>query len=233
LVGIDNSVSVILQIYEDVFETLKRDPARVPASVKKKHPAPASGTVFSVRENDYTMGHKKIGGNAQAILRDRWLHHTSFLWDYREAFMRMLKHPEKCPVYRGNRKHESFVTPIAAFGFDRQEFLETVEDAFVSRGFDLDLTGVQLLLLASPCTLMLPMLLDYPCTPTLTMQHPECALLPVTSQARRPVSCMHCKSFVCSAELSEANEHLDGDYLKVTKVLPFLPTQTRDLPMNE
>ncbi|XP_031377275.1 uncharacterized protein LOC116192774 isoform X2 [Punica granatum] len=37
---------------------------------------------FRLRENDYVFGDRKFGGNAQSITKRRWLHHTSFLWDY-------------------------------------------------------------------------------------------------------------------------------------------------------
>ncbi len=37
---------------------------------------------FDLRENDYTLGERKWGGNAQSIIKGRWLHHSSLLWDY-------------------------------------------------------------------------------------------------------------------------------------------------------
>ena len=50
--------------------------------------------------SDYIFGDRKFGGNAQAITRQRWLHHTSFLWDFRDDRMALLQHPEKAPEYR-------------------------------------------------------------------------------------------------------------------------------------
>ena len=64
---------------------------------------------FAHRENDYVFGDVKVGGNAQAISRDRWLHHTSFLWDVCPVSMSYLKMPEKVPEYRAQREHTSFV----------------------------------------------------------------------------------------------------------------------------
>ncbi len=52
---------------------------------------------------DYIFGDRKFGGNAQAITRRRWLHHTSFLWDFRDDRMALLQHPEKAPEYRAVR----------------------------------------------------------------------------------------------------------------------------------
>ncbi len=52
---------------------------------------------------DYVFGERKFGGNAQAITKDRWLHHTSFLWDFRDDRMRLLKQPGRAPEYRAVR----------------------------------------------------------------------------------------------------------------------------------
>ncbi len=49
---------------------------------------------------DYCFGEKKFGGNAQAITRKRWLHHTTFLWDFDASRMELLKHPANAPDYR-------------------------------------------------------------------------------------------------------------------------------------
>uniref|UniRef100_A0A7N0VGK3 BPL/LPL catalytic domain-containing protein n=1 Tax=Kalanchoe fedtschenkoi TaxID=63787 RepID=A0A7N0VGK3_KALFE len=55
---------------------------------------------FNLRENDYVFGNLKFGGNAQSITKNRWVHHTSFLWDFEEKNMSYLKHPAKAPDYR-------------------------------------------------------------------------------------------------------------------------------------
>lgn len=49
---------------------------------------------------DYVFGELKFGGNAQAITKQRWLHHTSFLWTFEPERMSLLKHPVKTPAYR-------------------------------------------------------------------------------------------------------------------------------------
>jgi lipoate-protein ligase A len=68
-----------------------------------QHPA------FSLRENDYLLHERKCGGNAQYIRKARWLHHTSFLWDYDPSKMRCLKMPSRTPNYRAGRSHEEFI----------------------------------------------------------------------------------------------------------------------------
>ena len=49
---------------------------------------------------DYVFGNRKFGGNAQSITKSRWIHHTSFLWDYEVRNMAYLRHPKRVPDYR-------------------------------------------------------------------------------------------------------------------------------------
>jgi len=70
---------------------------------------------FKLKENDFVMGERKCGGNAQYLCRGRWLQHTSFLWDYDPALMGLLKHPPKMPSYRQNRDHEAFICRLEEF----------------------------------------------------------------------------------------------------------------------
>ncbi|XP_030923002.1 uncharacterized protein LOC115949875 [Quercus lobata] len=63
---------------------------------------------FHLRENgnctlhntNYVFGDRKFGGNAQSITKNRWIHHTSFLWDYEVRNMAYLKLPARAPEYR-------------------------------------------------------------------------------------------------------------------------------------
>ena len=64
---------------------------------------------FHLRENDYVIGEKKCGGNAQYIKKSRFVHHTTFLWDFKKSHMDMLLHPEKTPKYRAGRSHHHFL----------------------------------------------------------------------------------------------------------------------------
>ena len=50
--------------------------------------------------SDYVFGTHKFGGNAQSITKNRWIHHTSFLWDYDVRNMAYLKLPKRAPEYR-------------------------------------------------------------------------------------------------------------------------------------
>ncbi|OEU23607.1 hypothetical protein FRACYDRAFT_179099 [Fragilariopsis cylindrus CCMP1102] len=90
---------------------------------------------FSLREDDYVLnGTKKMGGNAQAITgRQGWLHHTSFLWDYKDVNMeRYLKLPEKRPEYRSNRTHQDFLVKLKDYygkDHDYRIFIDSMKEA--------------------------------------------------------------------------------------------------------
>ncbi len=64
---------------------------------------------FWIRENDYAIKNRKIGGNAQYFTKERLLHHTTFLWDYQQARMDLLKMPPRVPEWRKTRSHADFV----------------------------------------------------------------------------------------------------------------------------
>lgn len=67
------------------------------------------GVEFQIRENDYVLGEQKFGGNAQYMSKNRWLHHSSLLWDFDAENMHYLKHPPRAPKYRQSRPHEAFL----------------------------------------------------------------------------------------------------------------------------
>lgn len=75
---------------------------------------PGVAGTFGLRENDYILGDFKFAGNAQAITRGDFCHHTSFLWDWDPAHMALLKQPLKQPDYRRRRTHADFLTPLHA-----------------------------------------------------------------------------------------------------------------------
>ena len=58
---------------------------------------------LSRARTDYVFGDRKFGGNAQSIIKGRWVHHTSFLWDFQPANMELLRHPPRMPAYRQAR----------------------------------------------------------------------------------------------------------------------------------
>ena len=67
---------------------------------------------FALRENDYVLGDKKFAGNAQGLSRDRFVHHTSILWEFDPDTMAILSNPEKQPDYRRRRNHDEFLLKL-------------------------------------------------------------------------------------------------------------------------
>jgi len=78
---------------------------------------------FSLCENDYVISEKKCGGNAQYFRKGRWLHHSSFLWDFEPKMMRYLTLPPRRPKYRLNRSHDDFLTSLKK-GFSSIDLLQ-------------------------------------------------------------------------------------------------------------
>lgn len=70
---------------------------------------------FSIRENDYVLGEKKFGGNAQYICKYRWLHHSSLLWNFHKENMDYLLIPMKAPLYRQQRSHLDFLCKLCDY----------------------------------------------------------------------------------------------------------------------
>jgi lipoate---protein ligase len=91
---------------------------------------------FTLQENDYTIGSRKCGGNAQYIRKERWLHHTSFLWDYREANMDYLLLPAKRPAYRQDRPHTEFLCRLKDFAPTQRTLIQDLKKELVKR-FDM------------------------------------------------------------------------------------------------
>ncbi len=88
---------------------------------------------FQLRENDYVLGNHKCGGNAQYIKKDRWLHHTSFLWDFKQERMDYLLHPPKAPSYREGRSHGDFLCRLSDHLPNKNHFLSRLKDELSTR----------------------------------------------------------------------------------------------------
>lgn len=84
---------------------------------------------FHLKENDYVIGAKKCGGNAQYIKKDRWLHHTSFLWDFQSQRMECLLYPKKTPSYRMGRGHDDFLCRLKEYLPSKEMFPARLKSA--------------------------------------------------------------------------------------------------------
>jgi lipoate-protein ligase A len=112
-----------------LFEKESLDLGTSPASVmewteKLYAPLFTQELHFGLRENDYVIGDKKVGGNAQYFSKKKWLHHTSFLWDYCPEKMNLLLMPSKAPEYRSKRSHEEFLSKLGAFFPEKEVFIQ-------------------------------------------------------------------------------------------------------------
>lgn len=90
---------------------------------------------FLLNENDYCVGQRKWGGNAQSLVKDRFLHHTSILWQTDLKRMeRYLRLPplEMRPEYRRDRPHSDFVVGLQEVLREGMQ-VEDVWDSVVER----------------------------------------------------------------------------------------------------
>lgn len=90
---------------------------------------------FHYREHDYVIGDYKCGGNAQYLRKDRFVHHTSFLWNYSKERMAYLKPPPKMPAYRAARPHNDFLCRLCDFFPNQNDFLYRIRSILQKRFF--------------------------------------------------------------------------------------------------
>lgn len=103
---------------------------------------PAFGSLpFKLEENDYVLGERKCGGNAQYFIKNRLVHHTSFLWDYTPSNMDYLCMPPRMPAYRNQRGHGEFLETIKTHIPEKTLFIKCLIEAM---GVSFDLKQVSL-----------------------------------------------------------------------------------------
>ncbi len=83
---------------------------------------------FHLRDNDFVIGEKKCGGNAQYIRKTSWLLHTSFLWDYQPENMQYLLYPKKTPAYRMGRSHIDFLCRLKDYFPSKEHFVSSLKE---------------------------------------------------------------------------------------------------------
>lgn len=81
---------------------------------------------FALKENDFVLGNLKCGGNAQYITKDRFIQHTSFLWDFCPKNMECLLHPPKTPSYRQGRSHKEFLCTLKEHFPSQEDFFSYI-----------------------------------------------------------------------------------------------------------
>lgn len=110
---VDENTLFVTFIANQSALSIKKEPKAIMSWTKEIFMPLFHNLPFSLKENDYVLGEKKFGGNAQYIQRDRWLHHCSLLWDYCPKKMSLLKIPQRRPQYRIDRDHDTFLTPLS------------------------------------------------------------------------------------------------------------------------
>lgn len=92
---------------------------------------------LQLQEHDYAIEGRKVGGNAQCFAGGRFLHHTSFLWNYSQERMQLLRHPTRQPQYRSDRTHEAFCTAFKQYFPSKEKFfsafVNSIEKTFFCR----------------------------------------------------------------------------------------------------
>ncbi|GAB2220139.1 hypothetical protein Drorol1_Dr00007782 [Drosera rotundifolia] len=78
---------------------------------------------YRLRENDYVFGDRKFRRNAQSVTKGKWIHHTSFLWDYEVENMLYLKVPTRARKYRVARDHLEFICRMKDY-ISRSAFID-------------------------------------------------------------------------------------------------------------
>jgi lipoate-protein ligase A len=84
---------------------------------------------FRLKENDYALGERKFGGNAQYLRKERWLHHSTLLWNFSPEKMRYLQQPKKAPAYRRGRSHLDFLCYLSEYVPSQELFLSNFKEA--------------------------------------------------------------------------------------------------------
>lgn len=98
-------------------KAVKEEDIFFPSLFRIEHPSFVDHSATKTKQNktDYAFGDLKFGGNAQALSKKRWLHHTSLLWSLDHRRMtEMLKQPVRAPDYRKGRAHGLFLTSLEA-----------------------------------------------------------------------------------------------------------------------
>ncbi|KAK6148531.1 hypothetical protein DH2020_019443 [Rehmannia glutinosa] len=97
---------------------------------------------FRLRENGILRAWRpQVWRECESITKNRWVHHTSFLWDYEISNMGYLKLPKRAPEYRQARDHLEFICRMKDY-ISRSSFIdrtiEAVGSEFLLRSAELE-----------------------------------------------------------------------------------------------
>ncbi|MBA3816492.1 MAG: lipoate--protein ligase family protein [Parachlamydiaceae bacterium] len=121
-VFVDENTFFITWICNSHCSAVECSPDQVHQWIKFFFQAALPALNIQLRENDYVINDRKFGGNAQYLRKQRWLHHSSLLWDYDSKNMEYLLMPPKMPHYRQQRPHDNFLCRLKDFLVSKAEF---------------------------------------------------------------------------------------------------------------
>lgn len=94
------------------------------------HKSVSDGQTVNLQAQDYMIGDRKFGGNAQCVTRNRFVHHTSLLYDYDVRNMDFLRMPPKVPEHRRGREHKDFICPLKTYFPHSDGIMDAMIDSF-------------------------------------------------------------------------------------------------------
>lgn len=150
-VVVDENTLFVTFIFQKTSHTFPSYPERIMRWSEEIYKEVFPGNHFALRENDYVIGEHKCGGNAQYIKKERWLHHTSFLWNFEAEKMDYLLHPPKSPQYRAGRKHTDFLCTLSEHFSEKKEFTTSLKSALATR-YDLHMVSLESIPESNPAT---------------------------------------------------------------------------------
>jgi lipoate---protein ligase len=121
-VFVDSQTVFVTWICNAIHTEVSCCPAKIHSWIEQQYQRAYPSVPLQLKENDYVIQDRKCGGNAQYLCKKRWLHHSSFLWDYDSENMGYLKFPLKTPLYRQKRSHEEFLCRLKSFFHNKESF---------------------------------------------------------------------------------------------------------------
>lgn len=141
-VFVDNDTVFVTLICNSPELNLKPYPEHVLRWTEQFYKPIFSPHDFKLIENDYVIGTQKFGGNAQYFCKQRWLHHSTLLWDFQSAHMEYLLYPTKTPKYRQQRPHTEFLCRLRDYYPNRNHLKNglwlTLQQHFVVKEVPID-----------------------------------------------------------------------------------------------
>lgn len=120
------------ELYEDCINALRKGQGKGTVETTQQEGEGKDHLDFYLYENDYCLGPNglKFAGNAQSFIRERFLHHTSILWDLDiDNISKYLTLPSKRPEYRRSRTHKDFLTGLRPlFGKNQPQYIDYFDD---------------------------------------------------------------------------------------------------------